>query len=326
MMQSTDYQFWRGRRVLLTGGNGFVGRNLRPMLERTGCVLLKPLRSDYDLLQQAAIRKMLADTRPDIVLHLAALSGGIMANKKQPAEYCYQNLFMGTSMLHESWQAGVKKYVTLMGGCSYPAQATNPIKEEDLWNGYPQAESAPYSTAKKMAVVQTEAYRRQYGFDAIVLVPGNLYGPHDNFDLQASHVIPALIRKYHEARLTNAEEVVAWGTGRAVRDFVFAEDVCEAIVLAAEKYSEADIINISSGVPVTIRQLVELVAELTQYKGRIAWDTTKPEGQLLKGFDVTRMKTKLGFTPTTTLREGLAKTIAWFEKSYDSARLNVAST
>ena len=325
-MITSDPSFWQGRRVLLTGASGFVGRNLRPMLERTGCILLAPTRSDYDLLQQSAIRKMLAETKPDIVLHLAALSGGIMANKSQPGDYCYQNLFMGTSMLHESWQAGVKKYLTLIGGCSYPAQAKNPIKEEDLWNGYPQPESAPYSTAKKMAVVQAEAYRRQYEFDAVVLVPGNLYGPHDNYDLQASHVIPALIRKYHEARLTNAGEVVAWGTGRAVRDFVYVEDVCEAIVIAAEKYSGADIINISSGVPVTIRQLVEMVAELTQYKGRIAWDAAKPEGQLLKGFDVTRMKDKLGFTPKTTLREGLAKTIFWFEKSYDSARLNVAST
>jgi GDP-L-fucose synthase len=324
-MIATSPAFWNGRRVLLTGATGFVGRNLRPMLERTGCTVIAPDRADYDLLEQQAVRRLLADTRPEIVLHLAALSGGILANKTRPADYSYQNLLMGTMMLHESWRAGVGKYVTLIGGCSYPAHAQNPIKEEDLWNGYPQPESAPYSIAKKMSVVQAEAYRRQHGFDAVVLVPGNLYGPHDNFDLQASHVIPALIRRFHEARLAGQDEVSAWGTGRAVRDFIYVEDACEAIVVAVEKYSDANIMNISSGTRVTIRELVELVAELTRYGGRVVWDSTKPDGQLLKGFDVTRMKRILGYTPKTTLREGLTKTIAWFEANRDSARLSVGS-
>jgi GDP-L-fucose synthase len=320
----TTPDFWSGRRVLVTGATGFVGRNLVPLLQATGCVLLTPTRKDYDLQEQAAVRRMLADTRPDLVLHLAALSGGIMANKEKPADYCYQNLFMGATMLHECWRSGVQKYVTLIGGCSYPAQAPNPIRETELWNGYPQPESAPYSIAKKMSVVQAEAYRRQHGFDAVVLVPGNLYGPWDNFDLQASHVIPALVRKYHEARHGGHDEVVAWGTGRPVRDFVYVGDACEAILIAAEKYSAADIINISSGVPVTIRELVETIAELTGYTGRICWDSTKPDGQMFKGFDVTRMREWLGYTPRTPLREGLRKTIAWFEAHLDAARLVVA--
>jgi nucleoside-diphosphate-sugar epimerase len=320
----TTADFWRGRRVLVTGASGFVGRNLVPLLQASGCTLLTPTRKDYDLQEQAAVRRMLADTRPDLVFHLAALSGGILANKEKPADYCYQNLFMGTTMLHECWRAGVKKYVTLIGGCSYPAHAPNPIQETELWNGYPQPESAPYSIAKKMSVVQAEAYRRQHGFDAVVLVPGNLYGPWDNFDLQASHVIPALVRRYHEARLGAHDEVVAWGTGRPVRDFIYVGDACEAIMIAAEKYSAADIINISSGTSVTIKELVETIAELTGYTGRIHWDTSKPDGQMLKGFDVTRIREWLGYTPRTSLREGLKQTIAWFEANHAAARLVVA--
>ncbi|HWA15628.1 MAG TPA: GDP-L-fucose synthase [Gemmatimonadales bacterium] len=315
--------FWRGRRVLLTGATGFVGRNLVPLLRETGCTLITPTRAEFDLQEQDAVRRMFREHRPEIVLHLAALSGGIMANKEKPADYCYQNLFMGTTMLHESFKAGVKKYVTLIGGCSYPATAPNPISETEMWNGYPQPESAPYSIAKKMSIVQAEAYRRQHGFDAVVLVPGNLYGPWDNFDLQASHVIPALVRKYHEAKLAGSPEVVAWGTGKPVRDFIYVGDACEAIVRATERYSGADIINISCGQPVTIRELVETVAELTGYSGTVRWDSTKPDGQMFKGFDVTRMREWLGYTPRTSLREGLQKTIAWFEANHAAARLAV---
>ncbi|HVM49300.1 MAG TPA: GDP-L-fucose synthase [Candidatus Acidoferrum sp.] len=315
--------FWQGKRVLMTGASGFVGSNLRPRLAATGCELICPSRRDYDLLEQAQVRRMFADTRPHLVLHLAGLIGGILANKERPADFAYQNLLMGTLMLHEAWRAGAQKYVTLMGGCSYPAVAPSPIKETELWKGYPQPESAPYSLGKAMGSVQAEAYRRQYGFNAVVLVPGNLYGPFDNFDLRNSHVIPALIRKIYEARLKGAEEIVMWGTGKPVRDFIYVEDACEAILQAMVNYNGSDLINISSGVPVTIRELVETTAALCGYQGRVRWDTSKTDGQMLKGYDVSRMREWLAYNPPTTLREGLRKTIAWFEANYASARLEV---
>lgn len=311
-------RFWGGRRVLVTGGAGFVGRNLVPLLEATGCELLAPSRQDFDLLEQREVRRMLAETRPSIVIHLAGRVGGILANRDRPAEFCYENLGMGTMVLHECWAAGVEKYVTLIGGCSYPAQAANPIVEDALWDGYPQTESAAYSIAKKMSVVQAQAYRQQYGFDAIVLVPGNLYGPWDDFDLVNAHVIPALIRKFHEAKRAGREEVVAWGSGAPVRDFVYVADACEAIVRATASYSRPEIVNISSGVPTAIRDLTREVARVAGYGGRVVWDTSKPDGQLLKQFDVTRMRDWLGYECRTPLAEGLAKTFAWFE-AHESA-------
>ncbi len=309
------------RRLLVTGATGFVGRNLVPLLHASGAEILTPGRSDYDLLDQAAVRRMFADLKPDAVIHLAGLIGGIGANKERPAEFCYENLLMGTMLLHESWRAGVKKYLTLMGGCSYPGKAPSPIKETELFNGWPQIESAPYSLAKAMSAVQAEAYRRQHGFNAVVLVPGNLYGPHDNFDLGASHVIPALIRKYEEAREQGLTTVTAWGTGRPVRDFVFVRDACEAIVLAMDRYNEADIINISSGRPITIRELTEKIAALTGFEGEVVWDAAKPDGQMEKGFDVTRMRERLGFECRTMLDEGLKLTLGWFRANRASARL-----
>ncbi|MBK9712868.1 MAG: GDP-L-fucose synthase [Kouleothrix sp.] len=318
----SEQLFWRGKRVLVTGASGFVGSNLAPLLQLKGCTLLAPSRAEYDLLEQHKVRLLLKDTRPDVVFHLAALSAGIMANKQYPADFCYQNLLMNTTMMHESFKAGVRKYITLIGGCSYPANAPSPISEDRLWNGYPQPESAPYSVAKKMNVTMAEAYRRQHDFDAIVLTPGNLYGPYDNFDLQNSHVIPALIRKFFTAQSSALEEVVVWGTGAPVRDFIYVGDACEAIVLAAETYSEPGIINISSGLQVTIRELAETLAEIVGYTGRIRWDTSKPDGQMYKGFDVARMHERLGYRCRTSLREGLRKTVDWFAAHQATARLS----
>ncbi len=312
----------KGKKVLVTGATGFVGRNLVPLLAATDCALVCPTRKDYNLLEQAAVRKMLADHRPEIVIHLAGLIGGILANKQRPGDFCYENMLMGTMLLHEARVAGCAKYVTLMGGCSYPGSAPSPIKESALFNGYPQSESAPYSLAKAMGWVQASAYRRQYGFNAVVLVPGNLYGPHDNFDLNNSHVIPALIRKYFEAARDHVPEIVAWGSGRPIRDFVYVEDACQAIVRAVQSYDDSGLINISSGVPTTIRDLVETIAELAAYRGRIVWDATKPDGQMEKSFDVTRMREVLKFECPTSLRVGLARTIEWFRANYATARLS----
>ena len=305
----------KGRRVLVTGAEGFIGRNLVPMIRNTGCILTAVGRKDGDLLEQAEVRRLMREVRPEVVFHLAGLIGGIMANKLRPADFCYENLLMNTVVMHESWRAKVDKYITLMGGCSYPGTAPNPIPEEELWNGYPQAESAPYSVGKRMNVVMADAYRRQYGFNAVVLMPGNVYGPHDDFDLNNSHVIPALIRKFSEAVRDGKGEVGAWGTGRPVRDFVYIEDVCEAVLLGADSYDASEIVNISSGVPTTIRELTELVAELSGFSGRIVWDDSKPDGQMLKGYDVRRMKERLRFTPKIPLRLGLEKTIAWYRAS-----------
>ncbi len=309
-------------RVLVTGSKGFVGSNLLPLIEKTGCELIAVSHSDFNLLEQSEVRRMFAEIKPQVVFHLAGLIGGIMANKNYPAEYNYQNNLMGTMVLHEAYTAGVEKYISLIGGCSYPAHAPSPIKETELWNGYPQDESAAYSLAKAMSVVQSQSYRKQYGFNSIILVPGNLYGPFDNFDLESSHVIPALIRKYYEAGQTGQNEITAWGTGKPTRDFIYVEDACEAILKAAIKYDGADIINISSGTQITIKELVETVAEVVGFQGTINWDATKPDGQMFKGFDVTRMKDRLGFSSTTSLRAGLEKTFKWYEENHSTARVN----
>ncbi|NCZ96435.1 GDP-L-fucose synthase [bacterium] len=301
-----------GKRVLVTGGSGFVGSNLIPLLKQAGAEVFGPTRQEYNLLRQEDVSRMFSELRPEVVFHLAAYVGGILANRDKPADFCYRNLILGAEVIHHAHLAGVQKYITLMGGCSYPAEASSPIDEMQLWRGYPQPESAPYSLAKAMGYELAKAYRRQYGLHAIVLVPGNIYGPFDNFDLESSHVIPALIRKYHEAKEQGKTEVVAWGSGKPLRDFIYIGDVCEAVILAARNYDREDLINISSGQRVSIRNLVELIAELTGFTGKVVWDSTKPDGQFDKGFSVERMNKILGFRPKTSLLDGLQKTIEWF--------------
>ena len=310
-------------KILVTGATGFVGSNLIPLMRARGLSPITPTRKDYDLLEQSQVRRMMADIQPDMVINLAALVGGILGNKERPADYHYQNAFLSEVILHESYHAGVKKYITLMGGCSYPAEAPNPIKETSLFYGYPQALTAPYSLAKAMSAVQAEAYREQYGFNAVVLVPGNMYGPHDNFDLKRSHVIPALIRRYYEAKRDGTKEITAWGTGRPVRDFVFVRDVCEALLIAAEKYESSELINVSSGKPITVKELINKIAGAVGYQGQVIWDTSKPDAQMEKLFDVTRLRERLGYECPTSLDEGLRLTAEWFAENYDKARLNV---
>lgn len=314
---------FKNKKILITGSNGFVGKNFIPLFDEISCDLFLPVKSDYDLREQNQVKSMLKDIKPDIVFHFAGLVGGLQANMDRPADFCYENLLSQTLMLHESYVSGCEKYITLMGGCSYPGEAKSPISENDMWNGMPHEGAAPYSTAKRMNIIMSEAYRRQYGFNSIVLVPGNIYGPHDNFDLKNSHVIPALIRKYYEAKLNKVDKIIAWGSGKPLRDFIFIEDATEAIFKASQEYNSSDIINISSGSSVSIRELTETIAEVVNFEGKIEWDLSKPDGQMKKGFDVTKMQKILNFQAKTSLKDGIQKTYEWFVKNYEEARLDV---
>jgi GDP-L-fucose synthase len=316
--------FWTGKTVVVTGGAGFLGRHVVEKLQERGCHEMVVVRSaDYDLTKEENCIRLLEDTRPDIVIHLAGLVGGILANKTRPAEFFYQNLTMGTFILHHSWRHGVKKFVAAGAGCGYPQHALMPLKEESFWNGFPQEESAPYSLAKRLLHIQSAAYFQQYGFVSVIAIPGNIYGPYDNFDLSASHVVPALVRKFVDAAESGAPEVTVWGTGRPTRDFVYAGDVADGILLAAERYSQPELVNLSSGVETSIRELVETLQELSGFQGTIVWDTSRPDGQLRRYFDVSKAKTDLGFEARTSLREGLSKTTAWYQSNRAVARLSV---
>lgn len=307
-----DRQF---KRILVTGATGFVGHHLMPRLSEAFDAELVPVsRAQYDLLQPGVPEKMIRDIQPDCVVHLAAKSGGIVDNKKRPADYYYENLVMNTHVFHAAFHAGVTKLLTLMGGCSYPSKAASPISEDQMWNGYPQIESAGYSVAKKMLLVQSWAYRQQHGFNSVVLIPGNLYGEWDNFNLEQSHVIPALIRKYIEARDANQPEVIALGTGKPTRDFVYAGDVAATIPWFLGHYNSSEPVNISSGTRTSIKELAESIKEATGYRGQIVWDTSKPDGQMDKIFDVTRLRS-LGLSCNTSLLDGLKRTAAWFDQA-----------
>lgn len=305
---------------VVTGATGFLGRHVAPVLQaKYGTRNVRALSSrDYDLMDPAAARRMVADLKPGVIVHLAAYSGGIGANRKFPADFYYRNTMLTATVFEAAARGGVKKLIYTMGGCSYPAAATSPIDESQMWNGYPQEESAGYSAAKKMGIVAGRSYRAQHGFSSVVLIPGNMYGEYDNFRESESHVVPAMLRRYYEARLKNLPEVAMWGTGAPRRDFVYARDVAAAFPYFIEKYDSGEPVNISSGTTTSIRQLAELVKETTGYEGRITWDTTKPDGQMVKIFDVKRLKS-LGLSCDTPLKEGLRRTADWFAGNYEGA-------
>jgi GDP-L-fucose synthase len=300
------------KRVAVTGGHGFLGRHVVAALQRRGATVFSPRKSQYDLTREADVERMYGDLEPDLVIHLAAVVGGIGANRDSPGLFFFENVMLGALTLEHARRRGVEKFVGVGTICAYPKLAPVPFMERDLWNGYPEETNAPYGIAKKMLLVQGQAYRQQYGFNAIHLLPVNLYGPHDNFDPRSSHVIPALIRKCVEAAESGATEVVIWGSGTATREFLFVDDCAEGIVLATERYDGDEPVNIGAGFEISIRDLAELVAELTGFNGRLTFDRTKPDGQPRRMLDVSRAESRFGFKATTDFRDGLRRTIDWY--------------
>ncbi|MCB1247285.1 MAG: GDP-L-fucose synthase [Acidimicrobiia bacterium] len=301
-----------GKTVLVTGGAGFLGSFVCPMLEERGARLVIPRRRDHDLTEQAVVRSLLHDTEPDIVIHLAAEVGGIGANRENPGRFYYANAAMGTNLIEESRRIGVEKFVQLGTVCAYPKFTDVPFVETALWDGYPEETNAPYGIAKKALLVMLQSYREQYGFNGIYLLPVNLYGPRDNFDLQSSHVIPALIRKFIAARDEGAPFLEAWGTGSASREFLYVEDAARAIVIATEEYGGAEPVNIGAGREVRIKDLVEMIADVVGFRGEVRWDTTKPDGQPRRMLDTTRAKDFFGFEAQIDLEDGLRRTVDWW--------------
>ena len=299
-------------RTLVTGGGGFLGSYVVERLRTEGLEPFVPRRRDYDLTEHADVVRLFADARPELVLHLAAEVGGIGANRANPGRYWYANLLMGVHVLEQCRLAGVEKVVLLGTICEYPKHTPVPFREEELWNGYPEETNAPYGIAKKSLLVGGQTYREQYGLNAIHLLPVNLYGPRDNFDLETSHVIPALIRKMLEARERGEREIVLWGDGSPTREFLYVEDCAEGIVLAAQRYDGAEPVNLGTGAEISIRALAELIGELTGFDGEIVWDTSKPNGQPRRALDTSRAMELFGFRARTPLREGLERTVAWY--------------
>jgi GDP-L-fucose synthase len=305
--------FWARQRVLVTGGAGFLGTVILEKLRALGCgALAAPRSRDYDLRDVSAVRRVLRDADPTLVLHLAARVGGIGANRLRPGEFFYDNLLMGVQLLHESWRHGVAKFVALGTVCAYPKHTPTPFREADFWDGYPEETNAPYGLAKKMLLVQSQAYRQQYGFNGIYLIPVNLYGPGDNFDLETSHVIPALIRKAVDAGERGDAELTVWGTGAASREFLYVEDAADGILLAAERYDGPEPVNLGSGEEITIRDLAAMIARLTGFGGRLRWDPTKPDGQPRRRLDTSRAAEFFGFRARVPLETGLHRTVEWY--------------
>src|SRR5438876_9602643 len=306
--------FWSGLRVVVTGGAGFLGSHLVECLRPQGCAeILVPRSCDYDLVKAEAVQRLFRDARPDIVIHLAARVGGIEANRRNPGRFFYENLMMGAQLMEEARLAGVRKFVAIGTICAYPKFTPIPFKEDALWDGYPEETNAPYGLAKKMLLVQAQAYRQQYGFNAIYLLPVNLYGPADNFDPETSHVIPAIIKKCMDAVVSEAREVVLWGTGKPTREFLYVDDAAEAVVLAAERYNGADPVNVGYGSEISIKDLALLIASLTGFGGSIIWDTTKPDGQPRRSLDVSKAERLFGFRAQVSLQDGLRRTIDWYK-------------
>jgi len=302
------------RKVVVTGGAGFLGRFVVEKLKAFPQVeIVVPRSREYNLIEEAGVKRLLGDTKPDLVIHLAAVVGGIGYNQQNPGRFFYDNLMMGVQLIEQSRLQGVKKFVATGTVCAYPKFTPTPFKEDDIWNGYPEETNAPYGLAKKMMLVQSQSYRQQYGFNSIFLLPANLYGPGDNFDLETSHVIPALIRKCVEARRTRAPFIEVWGSGKVSREFLYVEDCAEGIVKAAATYDESDPVNLGNGREVVIKDLVETIARLASFEGQINWQSNKPDGQPRRQLDVTRAYEKFGFRAATSLEDGLRKTIDWYE-------------
>ena len=312
------------KKILVTGARGFLGSHIVPVLRQAfpDAEVMAVGRQDYELLNPLVVQRMFDELRPDAVVHLAARCGGILDNRQHPADYFFQNLSMNTAVFDTAFKAGVKKFLTFVGGCVYPATAPSPLRETEIWNGYPTPSSAAYSLSKRMLLTQAWAYREQHGFNAVVLIPGNLYGPHDNFNLQQAHVVPALLRKYLEAQERGQTEITAFGTGCPTRDFVYAGDVAATIPWFLKNYDSSEPVNLSTGTRVTIKELAETIKDVTGFAGRIVWDTTQPDGQMDKVYDVSRLQA-LGLACPTSLRQGLEQTLAWYLSAREQGRVHL---
>lgn len=314
--------FWSNKRITVTGGAGFLGSFVVGQLQEKGCKeIFIPRSKDYDLVDMEAVKRLYRDSQPDMVIHLAARVGGIGANRVSPGKFFYDNLMMGIQMMEVGRQVGIEKFVAIGTICSYPKFTSVPFNEAELWNGYPEETNAPYGLAKKMLLVQSQSYREQYGFNSIFLLPVNLYGPRDNFDLNTSHVIPALIRKLIEGVQKDESEVEVWGTGTPTREFLYAADAAAGILLAAERYNQSDPINLGAGYEISIKNLALLLAELIGYRGKIIWNSSKPDGQPRRTLDTTKAEKEFGFRAKVKLEDGLIKTINWYKENLASARL-----
>jgi GDP-L-fucose synthase len=311
--------FWTNKRVVVTGGAGFLGSFVIEKLRDCGCTeIMCPRSKNYDLREKDQVARLFRDARPEVVFHLAAVVGGIGANRRYPGRFFYENAIMGIHTIEGARLHGIEKFDCIGTVCSYPKFTPVPFKEEDFWNGYPEETNAAYGLAKKILLAQLQAYRQEYGFNGIYLTPVNLYGPRDNFDMENSHVVPALIRKFMEAKRANAPAIMAWGTGQATREFLYVEDAAEGIILAAEKYNKPDLVNLGANEEIEIKDLAELLRSLVGYTGSIEWDSSRPDGQPRRRLDTSRALMEFGWQARTSIRAGLKNTITWYEKESEA--------